>query len=358
MLLRALPAKQTTGFGARWAELHEFNKWLDPVSSPAWITPALILINAAVTLAMLVAHPSGFDLLTLKNWGGSVGLLVINGQWWRLVTALFIHASLIHILANMWVLWNIGRLTERLYGKWPFCILYLGSGLIASLSSVAWEVNHVSVGASGAIFGLFGGFLVFLMRKDTRIPTAVVRAHWLSTTVFVLFNLFSGFLQVGIDNAAHLGGFVLGWMLARPLEVEAREEFPFRQTVAALMLVGFCALTTFWQVGGFGARFSIPEQYFNARPWFVNGEMQNLERWQQLAQHGAAQDISTPEFGRQFGRDVVPFWQSAAPRLQKEISSLPEAQRPFAIIVARFAQQRLDWSRALAGAADEDAHKR
>lgn len=360
-LLGSLPTQQTPAFATRWAELRDFNTRVSLVSSPAWITLALILINIAVCIAMFIAHPGGFDLLMLRNWGGNVGLLVINGQWWRLVSALFIHAGLFHILANMWVLWNIGRLTERLYGKWPFCAVYFGSGVIAGLSSVVWDVNHVSVGASGAIFGLFGAYLVFLMRADTRIPTATVRAHWLSTTVFVLFNLIAGFLQAGIDNAAHvgglLGGFALGWLLARPLEVEARDEFPFKQTVAAAMFVGVCALAMLWQVLGRGSRFSIPEQYFNSRQWYVTGEQQNLKRWQDLAQRAGAQSISTPELGREFARDVVPFWQSTAPRLQQEIASLPVAERPFATLVTRFAQQRLDWAQALAAAADDETHK-
>src|SRR5882757_4054911 len=360
-LLSALPTQQTVGFAAHWADVQEFNQRLEPLSSMAWITPVLMLINIAVYVAMLIANPGaleGFDLLTLQKWGGSVGLLVVNGQWWRLLSAVFLHENLPHIVANMWVLWNIGRLTERLYGKWPFAVLYVGGGLIASLSSVAWDVNHVSVGASGAIFALFGAFLVFLIRGDTRIPPVIVRAHWLSTAVFVLFNLISGFLQTGIDNAAHvgglLGGFVLGWVLARPLEIEAREEFPFKPTMAAAMTVALCALAMLWQVVGFGSRFSIPEQYLKSRQWLVTGERDNQKRWAELAQRATAQNISTPEFGRRFASDIVPFWETTAPRLQKEIATLPANQRPFATLVAKLAQQRLDWSRTLAAAADAD----
>ena len=360
-LLRALPAQQTAGFAKRWTELHEFNERLKPVGSRPWMTLALILINVAITTAMLSVQRGGFDLLMLQHWGGNVGLLVLHGEWWRLISAIFIHAGLIHLLANMWVLWNVGRLTERLYGKLPFVVLYLGAGTIASLSSIAWNVNSLSVGASGAIFGLLGGFLALLMRDDIRVPAAIVRAHWLSTTVFVLFNLITGFIQVGIDNAAHvgglLGGFALGWLLARPLEAEARDEFPFKQVLAAVMLVGFCALATLWQVVGFGSRFSIPEQYFNSRQWYVTGEMANLKRWQELALLAGNQSISTPEFGREFAHDIVPFWKSTAPRLLKEIPSLPPAQRPFATLVAQFARQRLEWSQKLAAAADEDANK-
>ena len=360
-LLSALPTQQSAGFAARWVELQSFNQRLEKLSPLAWLTPSFMLINIVVYVTMLIATPgslSGFDLPTLQRWGGNVGLLVINGQWWRLVSAVFIHANLPHVLTNMWVLWNIGRLTERLYGKWPFAILYVGGGLIASLSSVAWDVNHVSVGASGAIFGLFGAFLVFLIRRDTRVPAAIVRAHWLSTLVFVLFNLISGFLSTGIDTAAHvgglLGGFVLGWLLARPLDIEARDEFPFKPTLASAMTVALCTLAMIWQVVGFGSRFSVPEQYFKSRPWFVTGERDNQKRWGELAQQGAAQSISTSEFGRRMSSDVVPFWESTAHRLQAELATLPTDQRPFGTLVAKLAQQRLEWAQTLATIADAD----
>ena len=107
-------------------------------------------------------------------------------------------------------------------------MLYLFAGLSGSLTSLYWHPNLNSAGASGAIFGVLGGLFAFMVNPKTRIPASVAAVHRKSAVVFILYNLFNGFAHAGIDNAAHIGGlvagFAMGWMLARPVEIEARQD--------------------------------------------------------------------------------------------------------------------------------------
>ena len=87
------------------------------------------------------------------DWGGNLGALTVSGEWWRLSANLFIHFGFIHLAVNLWVLQAIGRFTETLFGPWSFLLIYLGSGILASMTSVYVHPMILSAGASGAIFG-------------------------------------------------------------------------------------------------------------------------------------------------------------------------------------------------------------
>jgi rhomboid protease GluP len=160
----------------------------------------------------------------------------LKGEWWRLFTAMFLHFGLIHLAFNMWVLWSLGQLTERLFGSAYFLVLYLFSGLCGSLGSLYWHPDVNSAGASGAIFGVMGGLFALMVKPATRIPPSIAVAQRNSALIFIAYNLFNG-LRPGIDNAAHigglLGGFAMGWALARPVDVEARQDPLPRLAVAA-----------------------------------------------------------------------------------------------------------------------------
>src|SRR5262249_40779524 len=120
------------------------------------LTQVLVGINAAVFLGMILAGMSLTDPSTqqLIRWGANWGPLTLGGQPWRLLTCIFLHAGILHIGFNMWCLWDLGALCESLYGPWTFGAVYFISGVGASITSVAWNPGGVSVGASGAIFGV------------------------------------------------------------------------------------------------------------------------------------------------------------------------------------------------------------
>jgi membrane associated rhomboid family serine protease len=352
-LLDMLPGVKTAGFLSRWTAIRDFNQRLQSVGGRPWVTPIIVGLNVAVFAVMAVATKKlgQFTPQELLNWGSNFGLLTVNGQWWRLFTALFVHFSLLHLLLNMWVLWNVGGLCERLFGRTTLLFLYVSAGVLASLTSVAWNPGDSSVGASGAIFGLLGAFLAFLSQQRHQIPPTIVRKHWISTSAFVLFNLVSGAIQPGIDNAAHVGGllsgFVLGFMLARPLDRETRRYFPIRQSLAAAAFIATCILAAIWQVKGIGSELTIPEQFFRRHSAYANGEAQNIQLWNALAQRASAGSISVAELAQRFEQDILPFWQTQKDQLEKESKTLKAGpELAYAQLVAQYANLRFEWASA------------
>jgi rhomboid protease GluP len=177
-----------------------------------YITPILINLNFLVFILMVIA---GFGFVTfngddLLNWGGNYRPATTDGQWWRLLTNTFMHGGLMHILANMYGLLFVGIFLEPLLGKTKYLLIYLTTGILASVASIWWYPETVSIGASGAIFGLYGFFLAALLLKV--FPPDFGKAFLASTLVFVGFNLLMGFTG-GIDNAAHIGGLVSGFII-------------------------------------------------------------------------------------------------------------------------------------------------
>lgn len=177
-----------------------------------FITPILIDINIAVYLLMVIyglgiVSIGGDDLL---KWGADYRPLTTGGQWWRLVTSMFLHGGLMHIVGNMFGLFFVGLYLEPVLGKAKYLFAYMVTGIVGSITSIWWHVATVSVGASGAIFGLFGVFLSLLLLKV--FPEEVKKQMLITTLVLVGYNLVFG-LTGGIDNAAHMGGLVSGLLI-------------------------------------------------------------------------------------------------------------------------------------------------
>jgi rhomboid protease GluP len=203
--------------------------------SPAphpWVTWTLIGLNAAVWLVMVglgvdVTEPS---VETLVAWGGNAGFMTTGGQWWRLLTAMFLHSGIIHLAFNLYFAWVIGRICEQVFGPAAYALVYFGSGLFASLVSVAWQPVSVSVGASGALFGVFGAFLGFTIRRRDMLPPEFVKSVRRNALILIGLNLAIGFAVPGIDVAAHVGGLVaglgIGYAIARLAEkpVSSRQQ--------------------------------------------------------------------------------------------------------------------------------------
>jgi membrane associated rhomboid family serine protease len=351
-LVDVLPARHTGKFLERWSAIHRFNLRVNAIGHKPWVSAAIVAINIVIFVAMAIATKK-FGQFTgpeLLAWGANFGPLTVNGQWWRAFTALFVHFSPLHLAVNMWALWNVGRLTERLFGSGTQVFLYVGAGILASLSSIAWDPSLNTVGASGAIFGLFGAFLAFLSRQRQQIPVVILRKHWISTSAFVLFSLVNGAIQPGIDNAAHVGGllsgFVLGYILARPLDAEVRRELPVNQSIAATAFILIAVFAAIWQAWGIGSGLTIPEQYFRTHTAYLNGQAKNLQLWGELATRAANGTISDAELGQRFEQDILPFWETQKDQLEKENKSLQGSGREFALLVANFVDLRFQWASA------------
>ncbi|HEY4208026.1 MAG TPA: rhomboid family intramembrane serine protease, partial [Puia sp.] len=177
-----------------------------------FITPVIIDLNVLVFLLMVLSGVSFLDPdgLSLVQWGADYTPDTLGGEWWRLITSCFLHAGILHLLMNMYAFLYIGMVLEPFLGRWKFSIAYLLAGIISSLTSLYWHKVTLSVGASGAIFGMYGLFLAML---TTNLIHAEKRKPLLkSIGIFVLFNL--GFGTLGsIDNAAHIGGLVSGILM-------------------------------------------------------------------------------------------------------------------------------------------------
>lgn len=193
-------------------------------------TYVLILIN---TIVFLLMFRGGSDIPanSLVTYGALVPHLVQHGEWWRLFTAIFLHAGIAHILFNMTSLFAVGVLAERLYGTVKYLAIYLGSGLAGSLVSFGYAVATGSdllsphVGASGAIFGIAGALLTIRFQRSEVIPRRVRDqiSGWLIGLVGI--NLVISFVTPYVDNSAHIGGLVGGIVLSflLPLVREAAQ---------------------------------------------------------------------------------------------------------------------------------------
>lgn len=178
-------------------------------------TPAIIGMNFLVFFAMVATtggeaflHPTG---KTLVDWGANYGpLTFMNGEYWRVLTNVFVHIGIVHICMNMYVLWDVGSVLERLYGSGKFVLIYLLAGIGGSLVSLFFNPTIVSAGASGAVFGAFGALLAIFKGRQQMFDRNFLQSAMRAVGFLLVFNLIWGFSQRGIDNAAHIGGFVTG----------------------------------------------------------------------------------------------------------------------------------------------------
>lgn len=169
------------------------------------ITYVLILINVLVFLISLL-----FDMKEeVILYGGNHRELIRLGDYYRLITSMFIHVDLLHLLCNCYSLYVVGNQIESFFGKTKYLIIYFGSGIIASLLSICFNTSF-SIGASGAIFGLLGSILYFGYHYRLYLGNV------LKTQIIplIILNLLIGFASTGIDNAAHIGGLIGGILVS------------------------------------------------------------------------------------------------------------------------------------------------
>ncbi len=214
--------------------------WARPDSSSMLVTQVIVGINVLVFVAMVVkgVSPVNPTMEDLWFWGANFGPLTIAaGQWWRLLTCVFVHIGLMHIALNMWCLWGLGKLAESMYGRWTFVAIYLVTGVSASVASLIWNPVGTSAGASGAIFGIAGALITSLYLGEFAMPSTVVVALRNSILKFAGYNLVIGMLIGRIDNAAHIGGLVSGLILGALLAKFAPITTDAPKRLAALMVV-------------------------------------------------------------------------------------------------------------------------
>ncbi|MBV8631765.1 MAG: rhomboid family intramembrane serine protease [Silvibacterium sp.] len=232
-------------------------------SPAAWAaapaTYVLMGINGLVFLGMTLSGVSFISptIRQLLHWGANNGTLVLQyGEWWRLVTAMFVHVGIIHIATNMWCLWNLGLLAEPLMGPLGVFAAYLLTGLAGNLLSVAVHPGVTGAGASGAVFGLAGVLIVLLKSPLLPMPQVELKRLRRSVIQFALLNLAIGLYTaigpspVRIDNMAHLGGFLSGLAFGVPLvpRIGAPVETFLRRRRLAIVGMAFALALFFYGI--------------------------------------------------------------------------------------------------------------
>jgi len=202
----------------------------------ALVTAGLVAVNLTVYVLMLFGSGELSDPQTIVSWGGSLGTRTTNGEWGRLVTMMFVHWGLLHLVADLAGLVQTGRLLERLVGPFAFAAVYLASGILASLWSLATHPVSVAAGAAGAVFGLYGLLLASLgwglvQRSAMTIPFAALKGLWPGAAVFVVYNL----LTEGLFSVSMQAGLVVGLVSGMVLAGRViSQKPPVRRVCAAL----------------------------------------------------------------------------------------------------------------------------
>ncbi|MBS6193974.1 MAG: rhomboid family intramembrane serine protease [Clostridiales bacterium] len=174
----------------------------------------IIGLNILVFVALEIMG-STTDTEFMLKWGAEYTPWILEGEWYRMFTSMFMHFGFSHLMNNMVLLLFLGDTLEGVLGKWKYLVVYLGGGLAGSLLSLymdcrmgAWNEMAVSAGASGAVFAVIGGIFIVLIRDRGRIRDMTIGR----VLFLIMLTLYHGYQSVGINNAAHLGG-VLGGML-------------------------------------------------------------------------------------------------------------------------------------------------
>src|SRR4051812_3248897 len=243
-------------------------------------TYVLVGINIAVFVLMLLRHVSGLSPTPeqLMQWGANnAGSVLVQGEWWRIVTAMFVHVGIIHLATNMWCLWNLGLLAEPLMSSFGVVAVYVLTGAAGNLLSVLWNgfrynVAHVphqgfdppayfppGAGASGAVFGIAGALIVLLKSPRLPVPPEELKKLRKSVIYFAAINLVIGLTisldyvssktGISVDNSAHLGGVLCGLLFAAPMVPRIgnpKAVFMTRLQVAVWMIVGMLVLFGFF----------------------------------------------------------------------------------------------------------------
>jgi rhomboid protease GluP len=286
------------------------------------------------------------------RFGANFAPLTTGGEWRRLFTCTFIHFGIVHLAFNMWALWDSGRLTERLFGNAWFAALYVFAGLCGSSASMFWNQEVISGGASGAVFGVFGALLAYMTVERGSIPPATLNHLRVSTSIFVVYSLFYGFVQSGIDNAAHVGGlaggFIMGLVLARPLDETGRGRGRLRRLALAVLLAAVTLPT---------AALYTPDTsrvYHEARALqkeidvFSAEEKRLQTAFMAIAEKSRAKKIDSGAALAQLQTAILPAWDAAVARFASvELDTRAPSRKDYDLLL-RYATARRDGMHAVA----------
>ncbi len=211
--------------------ISEFNKYR--------ITYSIILLNLIVYIfsSLFSGDIIDMDMQTLVDMGALYGpFTVLKGEWWRLFTAMFLHAGMTHLLMNMFSLYLIGRGAEMYFDTKSYLSIYLFAGLLGGLASLYMHTNSVGIGASGAIFGVFGALAGFFLANRERIQ-AHTKAFMKDFGIIIVINIVIGLSIPSIDMSAHIGGLIVGFIGGFVLSKNPKWIFAYSMVMVILIMV-------------------------------------------------------------------------------------------------------------------------
>lgn len=321
-----------------------------PTRAP--VTMALLVVNILIFAAMLVQGASLWHTSTAipLAWGANFGPATQDGQWWRLVSAMFLHFGLLHLALNMWALWDVGRLLEQVFGRWRFLLLYLGCGVIGNLLSLVVQGNRaVSAGASGAIFGLYGALVLFLWRERAQVDRGEFRWMFGAATIFIVLALVMGQVVPGIDNSAHIGGLIsgalLGVALSRPWTWNSPRNRKVRFVSLGLVALAVASMLTLVPAPSYRLGEEIRAR--EAISQFLAQDRRISQQWESILGKGQSESLSFEQLAGQIDSSVTSEYQESFENLAAlHLDTAAPSARTLEIL-RKYAELRSNASQAL-----------
>ncbi|MCX2573964.1 rhomboid family intramembrane serine protease [Pedobacter sandarakinus] len=298
------------------------------------VTPIVLILNIIAFVAIsiisafffryVLAHSENLDAVEIRqrmqnftlNFGVNHRNAVLGGQYWRLVTYQFIHGSLSHIFFNMYALIYLGLMIENKLGWKQFLFIYLVSGICGGLVSLTFHQEGIMLGASGAIMGLYGAFIVLLLNKT--FERAANQALLLSTLIVSFLVLINGAFGKNVDNAAHIGGFISGAIFCYLFTVKPKVEIDFkpwkRYATASLLFLGFACSMIYFSPKYQTEEFKLLSYKFNGNLEYLNA-ITNLKI--DLPKHAKLQSIKEDGIDR-MEKNLVIIKKMQALNLKKQ----------------------------------------
>jgi membrane associated rhomboid family serine protease len=210
------------------------------------VTKGILIINIFMYVLTLLFSGNTFlkslwvggDVQTLIRAGASLGIYVEQGQYYRLVSSLFLHGGLLHLFFNSYALYLFGTIVESVFGSHRFAVVYFISGLVGAILTQVFYPSVVSVGASGAIFGLIGLLFASGLRKNN--PKRLTPVTGSALLPMIIMNLLLGFTVPGINNIAHIGGLATGFIsgfILKPFEIPSKIRVYFWNAAALISII-------------------------------------------------------------------------------------------------------------------------
>ncbi len=283
---------------------------LDTIRKYPWFTYLLIFVNVAVFSMIELSGQSTHNILDLMDWGANFNPFTFDNEWWRLFSSMFLHVGWIHLVVNMYSLYNLGTYVESSFGRQAFIITYFVTGLVGSIASGYFNLFVVSAGASGAIFGIYGFYIIQVLVNQWDNKQALLKAA-VSFVLYVVVITWIG-TKANFDNAAHIGGLVAGIVISL-LDATFNNKrthviYPNILIVSALLI-----FTAYFQM----PRFQV--KYYNMYQSFLNAEVDTIDK---INSRYDSDLLMAEEMGKLiFYWDTVKYKLDSLPKLPKVLSN-------------------------------------